>query len=94
MVGAKPATFGASLRKCREDEGLTRRQVADELGIDQRTVAFWENDEHEPGVRLMAALVRRFPNAELLDYFAAAHDAEQAARADGGAPAPDEDGAA
>jgi transcriptional regulator with XRE-family HTH domain len=42
------ATFGTSLRRWREQAGLTQGDLAEQLGITQQTVSDWERDRGLP----------------------------------------------
>jgi len=37
------------LRSCREELGMTQREIADALGVDPNTWARWERGDKEPG---------------------------------------------
>jgi ribosome-binding protein aMBF1 (putative translation factor) len=41
----EPEGFGGRLKRAREDEGLTERDLARQLGLDSSTVSAWERDE-------------------------------------------------
>ncbi|NKB89677.1 MAG: helix-turn-helix domain-containing protein [Acidobacteria bacterium] len=51
-----PANFGQEVWKLRWTRGLTQRQLAALLGVDESTVRDWERGEHQATVRLF----RRF----------------------------------
>lgn len=40
--------MGAKIRQFREQAGLTQKQLAEAVGVDQSAVARWENDENNP----------------------------------------------
>ena len=41
----EPEGFGGRLKRAREDEGLTERELARQLGLDPSTVSAWERGE-------------------------------------------------
>lgn len=58
-----PQTEGERVRAKRRQLGLTRKGLADLLGVDQETVARWEGEEPKRPQRKRRLLMRR-----LLDY--------------------------
>lgn len=40
--------MGAKIRQFREQAGLTQKQLAEAVGVDQSAVARWENGENNP----------------------------------------------
>ena len=48
--------FIENLKSAREDRGLTQKQVAEALGISDRTYSKWETGETEPGIELLCRL--------------------------------------
>lgn len=40
--------MGAKIRQFREQAGLTQKQLAEAVGVDQSAVARWENEENNP----------------------------------------------
>ena len=46
----------AALRRTREAQGLSQRQVADATGIHQGTISFIESGRQDPSLRVMLAL--------------------------------------
>lgn len=51
---------GQNLRELREAKDLTRIQVADELGVVERTVAKWEREESMPAYRYLEMLAKLY----------------------------------
>lgn len=49
-------TVGGNIRAAREEQGLTQKQVGDELGVTNRDVSRWENGAVEPGPKYRHAL--------------------------------------
>ena len=48
--------FIENLKSAREGRGLTQKQVAEALGISDRTYSKWETGETEPGIELLCRL--------------------------------------
>ncbi len=48
--------FIDNLKSAREERGLTQKQVAEALGVSDRTYSKWENGETEPGIELLCRL--------------------------------------
>ena len=48
--------FIENLKSAREGQGLTQKQVADAMGVSDRTYSKWETGETEPGVELLCRL--------------------------------------
>ncbi len=44
-------TFGEFLQRRRLELGLTQRELADQLGVSNKTISRWETDSHQPYVR-------------------------------------------
>lgn len=38
--------------KLRKSKGITQKQVAEALGVTERTVSYWENGKHPPRLSL------------------------------------------
>lgn len=43
-------TVGEKIRQLREDEGLTQKELADELGCTQQLVCYWETGKFIPSL--------------------------------------------
>lgn len=52
--------FAENLRILRKSAGLSQKRLAEELGVDQRTVSAWENGICEPSYALLARLCEIF----------------------------------
>ena len=52
--------FAENLKNLRKAKGLTQKQLADRLGVDQRTVSAWENGVCEPSFSILLSLCRLF----------------------------------
>jgi len=55
-----PANFGDWLNLVRESSGLSEETVAEQLGIDESTVANWERGKRLPTVRLLTRVKQLF----------------------------------
>lgn len=53
-------TFNENLRTLRKSKGLTQKELADMVGVDQRTISAWEKGICEPGFQLLAHLCEIF----------------------------------
>lgn len=53
-------TFNENLRMLRKSKGLTQKELADMVGVDQRTISAWEKGICEPGFQLLAHLCEIF----------------------------------
>ena len=49
----KAENLGERIREYRRIHGLTQKKFADQLGIDQTTLASWERGEHRPTKKLL-----------------------------------------
>lgn len=49
----KPKDLGDKIREYRRVHGLTKKKLAEQLGIDLSTLAGWENGEHQPTKKLL-----------------------------------------
>ncbi len=75
--------FGEKIRQLREHYGLTQQQLADRVGVLQRSVSAWENNQYPPLdqiIKILASLNCSPPDffgepelssdeAELLDLY-------------------------
>lgn len=50
-------TLGDQIREYRRIHGLTQKQLAAQLGVDQTTLVGWERKEHQPTRRLLNMLI-------------------------------------
>lgn len=68
-------TFGQRLRALREENNLTQRQLAEQIGYGKSSVSFWENDLKDPTSKVIIKLSKLFKVTSdyllgLEDYFA------------------------
>ena len=52
--------FGLFLKLCREKEKMTQEELADRLGVTQKTVSVWEKGNNLPHTRTMIAIAEVF----------------------------------
>lgn len=52
----KEIRFAENLRRLRTGSHLTQTELANMLGVDQRTVSAWENSVAEPCLNMLAKL--------------------------------------
>lgn len=45
-------------KELREERGLTQKEFADKLGLDQSTVSLWENGKTQPRTKLLVKIAR------------------------------------
>lgn len=57
-VHAQGEGFGARLAALRKAAGFTQQQLADELGISRRRIAYYEAESDHPPANLLADLAR------------------------------------
>lgn len=53
-------TFGQRLRALREENNLTQRQLAEQIGYGKSSVSFWENDLKDPTSKAIIKLSKLF----------------------------------
>ena len=51
-------TFGERLKQYRRAKGLTQQELADRLGVSNKTVSRWESEGGFPDVSLLVPLAR------------------------------------
>ncbi len=52
--------FAENLRALRRSRRLSQKELADIVGVDQRTVSAWENKVAEPSLEMLAKLCEIF----------------------------------
>ena len=50
--------FGERLRRYRRDKGLTQQELADQIGVSNKTVSRWESGGGYPDVSMLVPLAR------------------------------------
>ncbi len=53
-------TFGRRLRELRKEKGLTQKELGDQLNLADRTIGYYEADEHFPDEPILHALADFF----------------------------------
>ena len=53
-------TFGQRLRALREENNLTQRQLAEQIGYGKSSVSFWETDLKDPTSKVIIKLSKLF----------------------------------
>lgn len=56
----KEICFAKNLRTLRESKSMTQKELANKLGVDQRTVSAWEKEICEPSFTMLAAICEIF----------------------------------
>lgn len=67
------ATLGEALKKARCMAGLSRFEAALKIGVAPRSIARWENNEREPGFKMLCVIAKcyaiKLPSLiEMIDY--------------------------
>ena len=52
--------FAENLKDLRKRKGLSQKELADIVGVDQRTVSAWETKTAEPSLDMLATLCELF----------------------------------
>ena len=52
--------IGKKLRELRENLNLTQGRFAQEIGVTQKTIAFWENDKNEPNAENILTICNKY----------------------------------
>jgi len=52
----KTENLGERIREYRRTHGLSQKKLAEQLGVDQSTLAGWESGEHQPTKKLLDKL--------------------------------------
>jgi transcriptional regulator with XRE-family HTH domain len=56
----KQINFAENLKTLRKQKGLTQKQLADMIAVDQRTISAWEKGICEPSFDLLSKLCEIF----------------------------------
>lgn len=62
------AKIGEALIKLRAKSGKKQREIADLLGISDKTLGHWENDKREPSFEMLGKLAEIY-NVTIGDFF-------------------------
>ncbi|MHB8094485.1 MAG: helix-turn-helix transcriptional regulator [Candidatus Aminicenantales bacterium] len=58
-------SLGENIREYRRIHGLTQKRLAEQLGVDETTLASWENGEHHPSKKLLEKISDTIPLLDL-----------------------------
>lgn len=53
-------TLGEKIKELRSDKGLSQAQLANEIGVSQKAIDYWERNVNEPKASYIIALVKFF----------------------------------
>lgn len=56
----KQICFSKNLKALRESRKMTQKELAEKLGVDQRTVSAWEKEVCEPSFSMLSAICEIF----------------------------------
>ena len=59
--------FGENFKLCRKQSGLTQKQVAEKLGIQQSNISDWENDISRPSYEFLIRLAHEIYHISIYD---------------------------
>ena len=52
--------YGARIRELRKERRMTQKQLGEAVGVDFRTVSFWETERFEPNISQIIRLCKLF----------------------------------
>lgn len=52
--------YGTRIRELRKEKNMTQKELAQKIGVDFRTVSFWETERFEPNIGQIIKLCRLF----------------------------------
>ena len=52
--------YGTRIRELRKEHNMTQQELAKKIGVDFRTVSFWETERFEPNISQIIKLCRFF----------------------------------
>ena len=53
-------SIGEKIKELRIENGLSQMQLADEIGVSQKAIDYWERNVNEPKASYIIALVKYF----------------------------------
>ena len=62
-------SIGEKIKELRIENGLSQMQLANEIGVSQKAIDYWERSVNEPKASYIIALVKFF-NLTYDDFFA------------------------
>ena len=52
--------YGERIRELRKERNMSQKQLGEALGVDFRTVSFWETERYEPNITQIIKLCKLF----------------------------------
>jgi len=52
--------YGEGIRELRKERNLSQKQLGEAIGVDFRTVSFWETERYEPNISQIIKLCKLF----------------------------------
>ncbi len=52
--------IGKNIKYLRENSGISRKELSSAIGVDVRTISYWENGVNEPKASYVAKLAQFF----------------------------------
>lgn len=52
--------FGENIKELRKERGMTQKELADEIGVSQGAVFFWEKEINEPTAGVLIKMAKFF----------------------------------
>ena len=52
--------YGERIRELRKERNMSQKQLGEAIGVDFRTVSFWENERYEPNITQIIKLCKLF----------------------------------
>ena len=52
--------YGERIRELRKERNMSQKQLGEAIGVDFRTVSFWETERYEPNISQIIKLCKLF----------------------------------
>ena len=52
--------YGERIRELRKERNMSQKQLGEAIGVDFRTVSFWETERYEPNITQIIKLCKLF----------------------------------
>ena len=52
--------YGERIRELRKERSMSQKQLGEAVGVDFRTVSFWETERYEPNINQIIKLCKLF----------------------------------
>ncbi|HCU55899.1 MAG TPA: hypothetical protein DIC18_01030 [Clostridiales bacterium] len=52
--------YGERIRELRKERNMSQKQLGEAIGVDFRTVSFWETERYEPSISQIIKLCKLF----------------------------------